>query len=368
MRTSALVMPVVLAVAAAPLLATPASAGRGHGHGQPVCGTTLTRDTVLERDLTCPGAGLTLGEGVDLDLRGHTLRGPGTGTGITVTVAGSNRVGNGTVTGWTTGTAILEQGVVEDRAEPGPLRVERVTFRGNTRGVDASGETSLGGAKPTTVVRSTFTGNDVGVVSAWFSDVRVESSRFTGQRIAVWSNAEVTVRRSWFTRNTTAVLVYEGAAQVSRSVLVDNPRAVTVGGVGSADVSRTRVVGGDVALTADPLGTVVVRDSAVAGAGTGLLVQEGAATVERVAFRRNGVGLRYLGSDWGTTTVRDSVFDRNGDGILSEADDPALELGGDAATRNARWGIYAPGAVDLGGNSARHNGRDPQCVGVVCAP
>jgi hypothetical protein len=34
--------------------------------------------------------------------------------------------------------------------------------------------------------------------------------------------------------------------------------------------------------------------------------------------------------------------------------------------QNARWGIHAPGAIDLGGNTARGNGNEPQCVGVVC--
>ena len=45
------------------------------------CGARVTRDVVLTRDLTCPQDGLTVvRDGVNLDLGGRTLRGPGLGT------------------------------------------------------------------------------------------------------------------------------------------------------------------------------------------------------------------------------------------------------------------------------------------------
>ena len=43
-----------------------------------------------------------------------------------------------------------------------------------------------------------------------------------------------------------------------------------------------------------------------------------------------------------------------------------MSIGGNSARNNTGWGINAPGATDLGGNTARHNGNEPQCVGVVC--
>ena len=43
-----------------------------------------------------------------------------------------------------------------------------------------------------------------------------------------------------------------------------------------------------------------------------------------------------------------------------------MSIGGNDARNNTGWGIYAPGATDLGGNTAAHNGNQPQCVGVVC--
>ena len=42
------------------------------------CGDVITTDTVLDADLTCPGAGLIIGaDNITLDLNGHTLTGPG---------------------------------------------------------------------------------------------------------------------------------------------------------------------------------------------------------------------------------------------------------------------------------------------------
>jgi parallel beta-helix repeat protein len=42
------------------------------------CGDTITQDTTLDSDLTCPGDGLVIGaHGVTLDLGGHTISGAG---------------------------------------------------------------------------------------------------------------------------------------------------------------------------------------------------------------------------------------------------------------------------------------------------
>ncbi|WP_166435968.1 hypothetical protein [Cellulomonas shaoxiangyii] len=43
-----------------------------------------------------------------------------------------------------------------------------------------------------------------------------------------------------------------------------------------------------------------------------------------------------------------------------------MTLGGNEARGNSGWGIHAPGVTDAGGNTARGNGNQPQCVGVVC--
>jgi hypothetical protein len=41
------------------------------------CGATITTDTTLDSDLTCPASGLTIdADGVTLELNGHTITGP----------------------------------------------------------------------------------------------------------------------------------------------------------------------------------------------------------------------------------------------------------------------------------------------------
>src|SRR5690349_8716747 len=74
MRTTPVLVTAAL-VGAAVLVATPASAA------PLACGSTVTVSTALSTDLTCPGPGpaLALGAGVTLDLKGHTVAGPGTG-------------------------------------------------------------------------------------------------------------------------------------------------------------------------------------------------------------------------------------------------------------------------------------------------
>ena len=84
-------------------------------------------------------------------------------------------------------------------------------------------------------------------------------------------------------------------------------------------------------------------------------------------FERNGTGYTATAGtpDGYAALLEGNTFSRNGDGIRAEV--PGTSLRQNTATRNTGWGIYAPGAVDLGGNVARRNGRSPQCVGVVCS-
>ena len=83
-RLAAGLLPVVL-------LASFGLAGPAQAAEPPVaCGSTLTVDTKLTKDLYCSaGDGLTLGPNVHLNLGGHRLVGPGSsGTGIASTSGG----------------------------------------------------------------------------------------------------------------------------------------------------------------------------------------------------------------------------------------------------------------------------------------
>jgi hypothetical protein len=89
------------------------------------------------------------------------------------------------------------------------------------------------------------------------------------------------------------------------------------------------------------------------------------------SFSRNGVAV--LGQDAGpdndyqSTSIAANVFIRNQDGIYLTVGGPegSANIARNLAIRNTRYGIYAPGATDGGGNKAVRNGKP--CVGVECA-
>src|SRR4029077_3767831 len=76
-----------------------------------VCGQTITQDTTLTSDLSCPsGDGLVVGaHGVTIDLAGHAISGPPGPTdgnvGIGVSQYGDVTVRGGTITGFAMGVA-----------------------------------------------------------------------------------------------------------------------------------------------------------------------------------------------------------------------------------------------------------------------
>jgi hypothetical protein len=160
--------------------------------------------------------------------------------------------------------------------------------------------------------------------------------------------------------------------------------------------------------------TATLEDLTLVGNGTAVLANQANLTMNRNTFRRNGIGINAR--SWGeigtrmsvtgssfrdndvavqvdprtTATLRDNVFRGNGVGYTVTAGNldgynallegntftangdavhvtaPGTSLGSNTALRNSGWGIYAPGAIDLGGNVARRNGNNPQCVGVAC--
>ena len=82
------------------------------------CGTTVTADTTLKADLIgCPGDGLTVENGVTLDLNGHIISGSGSGVGVHGGI-----VENGTIRGFDIGIE-------------GPTGVRNMTVHGNRVGI-----------------------------------------------------------------------------------------------------------------------------------------------------------------------------------------------------------------------------------------
>jgi Right handed beta helix region len=193
------------------------------------CGTQLTTSVRLAADVVCPtGGGIALAaDGIELNLNGHRLVGPGTGSGTGVFVdARDVTVRNGTVVGWGTGVAHREDERVEDFVHPGPPSVTGTVRQVRIEGSDVGVDTRPGGL---VVVRdSVLRGNDRGAVSTFGGRVRIEGSTVEGNRTGAFSFSTVSdglvVRDSLVRGNRYAGIScsQDGAYDVSGSTLQRN--------------------------------------------------------------------------------------------------------------------------------------------------
>jgi len=356
MRVSAVLSSLALAGAAV-LVPTPASA-----HRPPTCGSTLTVDTVLRADLVCDGPGLRLAPGVSLNLKGHTLRGKGTGVGLSVASAGDATVKNGTLTGWDTALGVH---AATDQGH-GRLRIEKVSFRDNDEGL--RGSLDWFHSKDVTITKSTFTGNRVfALVSSFSGGFDVSRTTFMGNGVGV-AGGLTALTDSHFIRNDVAVSADESHMTILRSTFIDNRVGVRSVWLeyGDLTIKDSKFTGSDVAVGSETV-HAHIRRSTFVGNTTAVTIGIAGATVVGNTFRANGTTLELVEEDFSPTLVQDNTFRLNGDGlVLDVTSDSVLSVGGNDARNNTGWGIHVSGVTDLGGNTARKNGNEPQCVGVVC--
>lgn len=349
----------VLFILVASVLAVAGLAGPAGGSTAvaATCGATLTTDAYLTGDLACPaGNGLTLSGPVTLDLGGFRLTGPGKDSaaiGVSVTADSSVTIRNGLIQGWGVGLGDPDQASFT-------AAVEGVTFAGNGTGLVAVFDT-------TTISGSRFVDNTTGLTS-FFAFTQVSDTAFARNGLAA-GNSEglLTITDSRLTDNPRGVSCGDGCT-ITRTTLRHGTTALT-GGMRVVDSVIANHTRGIVSAGSFPLSdNVTVTGTRFVGNGTATAVDGyGALTVRSSTFRDNVVGFTTLpGSEDVSVLLDGNRFTRNGDGILSTV--PGVQLTANAAIRNIGWGISAPGAVDLGGNTARGNGRSPQCVGVVCGP
>jgi hypothetical protein len=326
------------------------------------CGDRVVADTVLTRDLRCAsGPGLVLEGGVTLDLGGHRIVGPGAeaeaGDGVLVSGGVQATVRNGAVVGWPRGVAV-EQG--DDPDTLARAAVDGISFRGNGTAVwSFLGEVRVAGSvfrdngsgvnlffAGGSVERSTFRGNRAAAVASQVGPLRVTDSTFVDNESGVdCTDVGCAVERSRFTRGTAALTSYRASVALVDSEVRGHQvgfRAQFEGGGDSA--TNSRFVGNDVAVRLSILGRVTLTGNRFTGNRVGVTETEEVETAE--------------------ATLTGNRFDRNGDAVLLTV--VPARLGTNVATRNTGWGLYAPHAVDLGGNRARGNGNQPQCVGVAC--
>ncbi|MDQ0373853.1 right-handed parallel beta-helix repeat-containing protein [Cellulomonas humilata] len=285
---------------------------------------------------------------------------------MTVASAGDSTIKNGTITGWTKGMDTL---VNWDDPVGGPVLVDRVSFRDNDTGLDDTGDGGVG-ANAVTITRSTFTNNRVVAVTAEMARVDINHTIFAdnGAGYVGDTGSRGTFTDTRFVSNDRALVVIEAGATVERSTFIDNPNAVVSAGVVSGlIITDSRFTGSEVAVTGR--GAILrITGSTLVGNTTAVVAGRFGGTIASNTFRANQTTVAFVTEElWEETVVQDNTFRLNGDGLLLEnAHMELVSIGGNDARRNTGWGIYAPGATDLGGNTAKHNGTEPQCVGVVC--
>ena len=134
---------------------------------------------------------------------------------------------------------------------------------------------------------------------------------------------------------------------ISKNEVTDN-----VFGIGVADFSARNVVQKN-----DLHGNGAFGIAVFAGASGNLVEKNEVAGT-------TGHGIQVSSDALGSSIVKNEVRASGLDGIHVES--PTTSLTKNTAVRNADLGIFAPGAVDGGGNQAGGNGNPAQCIGVAC--
>ncbi len=341
------------------------------------CGDTITQSIRLTRDLECPGtpepALRIAGEGVVLDLGGHTVRRTGSDTwaseGIAV-MAGST-VKNGTIRGFGKGYVLYGGRNVW---------LSRLQFVNNGVGAHNYGFSTF------TVTDSLFIGNTVGMGSeqdASNGGFEVRSTLFIDNQVALGVNNAHTVNvdRSTFAFNDVAVVCFYGTISFTSSWILQNSAVASIpffeGGYSQcAHASFLDTViarNASFAPADEPVWKpfdFVLRRSQVRDNDSGIVVRTTTADVRSNTWQSNGGGLtldeplQFLQPTL-TGTVSDNRFLRNGGDGFRVTVASTLTVSRNVAVGNTGWGIHAPGVIDGGGNVARGNGAG-NCVGVVC--
>jgi hypothetical protein len=357
--------------------------GEGASRADVQCGDTLTTNTQLTRDLSCPGTEVpalqVAGTGVILDLGGHTVRRVGSRTGVSegIRVSASSTVRNGTIRGFDRGY------VVGGESLPSPERVglSGLTFIENEVAVyDRGGNTTL------TLTDCRLIGNGSGLGSEQDASrgvFEVRSSFFLGNRLALSANSHsVHVVGSTFIQNETVIWCPDGrvsfaSSSIVRNTVVGDLRLGQFGYGACMEASFVQTVlarNGALAATNAPTWepfNFVLRDSQVTENGGALLVRARTVDVQGNTWWGNGSGLvladlpDYVPPELTGRVEGNRFLSNQGDGLRVLATS-TLSVSRNVALGNTGWGLHVPGVSDGGGNVARDN-HAGDCVGVSCA-
>ena len=321
------------------------------GHVQ--CGDVITQDTTLDSDLTCSGDGLTVtGNGVAVDLAGHTIEGAGSATGI-LDLADDTEVLGGTIRGF--GTGVGADG-------PAGLLVHHVLIHDNGAGV------ACAYAPACSVTDSTLRDNGIGIRM---------SAPDGGSFLRTF------VRRNHVHHNGAGVSLIEYLATVTDNRIEDNSgRGVDMDNTARVAMSRNVVAGNrEDGVVVRFLSSATISSNRIErNGGNGVAVigdlffGNTSAVVQGNRIMRNGGDGVLVEAEGAHAVVERNRTDRNGDDgidVNAAATAPAEAIDtlvrANRAFFNTDLGIDAvAGTTDGGGNRANQNGDSAQCVGVVC--
>jgi parallel beta-helix repeat protein len=316
------------------------------------CGETVTTDVVLTKNLVCTGNALVASAAgpIRIDLKGHTIKGDGTGVGVNVTSpdahgAGTIDVSNGTITGFNEAfdqvhtfgypiglltvnnmKIVDNSGWLQHNNGPGKVLIKKSSV------IDSGSGGSSGDTPGVTIQDSKFVRSPI--TSAYESYTYIYRSKFTGSGFYGGQNSNVVAIGNTFSKCDHGILIYE-VFYASNTTVEDNTFSKCGVGV-SLDL------GGPISVQRN------VFDSN-AGAGLTLTSQRPTPFSAEVAdneFLHNG-GDGFYGVGPGTAA-----------GVL--------RVTGNVALHNAGHGINVSGATDDGANVAHGNKLAPDCVGVTC--
>ena len=370
-------------------LASVVSVGTSEAAGPPVtCGTTVTANVTLTTDLLCPsGDGITLGANVTLDLGGHTIAGPkSSGIGIQTLddSTGGVTIRNGQVKNWKTGIyirnsssgdstsstvskTVLRNAPISNDFGGTALRLTKVTAVDSPISGQLGGNVAISQSKLTrssinvfgataTVASSSLTEGSMN--SSYYGEIIVEASRLDGNSKAALgslSETSLTIRNSTVKNFKSPIIGYYGYVSLTNNKFAAMPNGVLG------------------ALSGYPgTGGALIRGNTFTRSGI-VLHSDVAMSVENNVFTQNETAAIFAMSPpfpeqppltaEGSRAVGNVITNNSGTGIKTDL--PGLAVGGNTVKDKGGYGIYAPGAIDLGRNIAYKNSLG-QCVGVIC--
>ena len=370
-------------------------AGRALGN-HVACGDVVTQDTTLDSDLIdCPGDGIVVAaDDVTLDLRGHTVAGPGTGSGIRAVGHHGLTVQHGVIRGFWVGL---------DLDSVAATRTRGLAIRSNGIGLRLVG---AGNRIAANEIRDNVTGADLRGAGNRFVRNVVSADLFSGP--PTFAPAPIGVR-----------VVGSSSPEVSGSLVSGYYRSIELDRVTGAHVAGNVLTPGEklAAGAGEPMlgiyahaGSVnFLRRNVVSGTTNGIYVSEPGTRIEWNAAvgNRRGMMITREASDIAIrhnlaadsleegidtnalrTLLERNVAARNRSGIVTRGIASGSVLKGNLATSNRIHGIEAgtgttvtrnlayrngdlgifgeEGVIDGGGNRAFGNGNPVQCLNVAC--